>query len=236
MTAQPVPEPAGLYVPLRPLDPTEQVPEPDPSRRTWRDRMPHWWLRAIAVALAVALLGTGFLAYRLSDDLTAARGTIASQRDQLTTTKAQLEAANTRGDQLTAQVASLQGQLQQTRDCVGALQAATERQIFEAQQAAYNLTAEGSVWAKATDARNAAMAAAVEDFRQVTIATLNGSYSTATTYLTRAGEQIAIANGNLAVMNVEVGKVNTIIDQIDGMLATAGTGLGVCGSGSSSSS
>jgi hypothetical protein len=220
---------------LEPLRPVQQI-HPTPVG-SWRDRLPAWWPRAIFAVLAVALIGTGFFAYRLSTDLSAARATIATQSQQLATTNASLAAATARGEQLDQQVASLQAQVQTQQDCVTSLKAdaATAQKIEDTQRQAYNLTAKDSAWAKADSARDAALIAVGDDYRQAALAILDGSYYTATTWLNRADSEITTANRNVATMNAEITKVNSLIDQVDGMLATVGSGLGVCASGGSSS-
>lgn len=234
MAAQPLPEPTSEDEPPRPIQPVQPI---QPANRSWRERLPSWWLRAVAGALVVALLGTAFSAYRLSSDLSTARATIVSQSDKLARTEASLQAATTRGDQLTAQVATMQAQLQGQKDCMSALQAdaATTRQIEDLETKDYNLAAEGSVWAKANTARNAAVAAALDDYYQAYSAAFNGLYASANTWISRGNAQGDVAIRNVATMNAEIKKMDALTNQIEGMLATAGGGLGVCGSSGSSS-
>lgn len=203
------------------------------GRPSWRDRFPGWWPHVTAGILLVALLATGFLAYRLSGDLTSARATVASQRDELTSTNAQLDVANARSDDLNAQVGSLQAQVQHQQDCVSALRedTATAREIEHQQGVLHNLYAEGSKFDRAQRARDAALRAAALDYYNAYDAAWNGLYTSANAWVDRANSQIRVATTNLDKMNAQIDKINALNHRIEGMLSASGAALAACGTG-----
>lgn len=233
MTAEPSPHPTSETDAPRSIAPVEDVSSKSPAPPRWT---PSWWLPAAAGVLAVALVGTAVFAYGESGDLSEARTTITGLRDRLARTEASLAAASAEGDRLTAQVGTLQAQAQRQLDCVSALQgdAAVARAIEDLQTKNYNLAAQRSAWAQASLARDKALHAALNDRYQAYSAAFNGAYSTANLWMDRSNAQIDIANAKLAKMRSEIEKMNALNHRIEGMLSTAGSGLGACSTTGSS--
>lgn len=238
MVYQPKDEGADAPIELpRPLTPVTDAPvgmRPSPRR------LPSWLLPALVAALSLALVTTGTWGFITTNDLSAARATIDQQNLRIAGLQTDLAQEKTRGDGLAASVANLQARVKNQDACIGALaiDASTLNQIAAKQTTLSNMTAKGSTWANASLARDAAEAAALDDYYQAYRAAWDGSYSSANTWVARGNTQIKEASRQLDVMNAEIAKADQLVDEVDGMLGSYATGsdLSVCTAPSSGSS
>jgi hypothetical protein len=180
----------------------------------------------------LALVATGFIAFAIGADLTTARATIATQRENLASTTARLDVANARAGDLATEVGTLRAQVQHQQDCVVALRADTAAalRVEDAQTKLHNLYAVGSTFDKAQRARDAALRAAALDYYNAYDAAWDGLYATANSWIDRANSQMSIASRKLETMNAQIDKMNALKIRIEGMLSTAGDALAACGS------
>lgn len=209
---------------------------PVPKRR----RLPTWWLPATAGVLVLALAATGTWGVVTARDLGAARQTIDQQTQRIAGLQTDLAQEKTRGDGLASSVANLEARVKNQAACISAL--ATDKtilsQIADKETTISNLTAEGSAWATADNARTAAMAAGLDDYYNAYAAAFNGQSSSANTWIGRGNAQVAEATRQTTIANTQIDKANQLIDEVDGMLKdyAAGSDLSVCTATSSGSS
>lgn len=203
---------------------------------------------ALSALLAVLVVASAaFAAVAVNDlnhnrsDLQSTQGQLANTKGELATTQGQLattqsELADTQGQLVTtkgqltgaqAQVTTLTGQVQRQTSCINALSAnaAELNQIFGLQVANFNLTAEGSVWAKAFTGRINALNAALTDYFNAYKAAFNFQWATANSWITQGNAQVAGSNAQAAKMNAEVTKMNAATTAIAAAQSTFATHL-----------
>jgi septal ring factor EnvC (AmiA/AmiB activator) len=234
-------EPRQLALLPPPLEAAPAALVPPVHASTWH-RVP--WLRVTVVLLAVALVGTGTWGYetgqnlaRTEHDLATAKATINQDSSQIAALKTNLSAANSRSDDLAAQVTALQARVQNQDACIVALGKAGKllSDVGTTEVQINNLTAKGSAWAKANDARDTALIAANNDYYNAYSAAWDGSYAAANSWVSKGNAQIDRANKDLDTMDAQIATANELQAEVTGMLQEYdASDLAVCGAPSSS--
>lgn len=183
------------------------------------------------VAMTVALVGVGYWGYSNSQDLSRTRDELAATRSSLASEqgaravaegqarllRTQVDTLTSQNDTMTSRNARLTSQVSAQGACIPALNAdyAELQRIGDLQNANFNRTAKGSAWAKANDARQKAMNAAIDDYYEAYSAAFDGRYSAANTWITRGNAQMTKAGRLVKTMNAEIAKVDKSTKEIE---------------------
>lgn len=168
-------------------------------------------------------------------DLAAARDTIDDQSSQLAGLRGDLEEEEAGAAELRSTVTDLQTTVDELRSSVASSEACASSlaqnvtdlgDILDRQVTLNNLTAEGSIWARASDANTALTNQSDEAWYNAYSAAFDGDYAGANYWVDQAQARIAEANSQVDIMNAEIDKGNAEIDAIDVALAELATETG----------